>query len=65
MEITINGIEKNLCDFTTDVLSLEVKRIERKIFNMEYISDEERANFIAITKELERRSEDNGETISR
>lgn len=65
MEITINGIEKRLCDFATDVLSLEAKRIERKIFNMEYISDEERSNFIAITKELERRSEDNGETISR
>lgn len=57
MEITINGIEKNLCDFATDILSLEAKRIERKIFNMEYISDEERSNFVAITKELERRSE--------
>lgn len=57
MEITINGIEKNLCDFATDVLSVEAKRIERKIFNMEYISDEERSNFVAITKELERRSE--------
>ncbi len=57
MEITINGIEKNLCDFATDILSVEAKRIERKIFNMEYISDEERSNFVAITKELERRSE--------
>ncbi len=55
MEITINGIEKNLCDFTTDVLSLEAKRIERKMFNMEYVSSEEQSNFIAITQELERR----------
>lgn len=57
MEITINGIEKNLCDFTTDVLSLEAKRIERKMFNMEYVSNEEQSNFIAITQELERRRE--------
>ncbi len=57
MEITINGIEKNLCDFATDVLSLEAKRIERKMFNMEYVSNEEQSNFIAITQELERRRE--------
>ena len=57
MEITINGIEKNLCDFATDILSLEAKRIERKMFNMEYVSNEEQSNFIAITQELERRRE--------
>ncbi len=57
MEITINGIEKKLCDFATDVLSLEAKRIERKMFNMEYVSNEEQSNFIAITQELERRRE--------
>ena len=57
MEIIINGIEKNISDFSTDVLSIEEKRIERKIFNMEYISDEEQAAFVAIKEELERRSE--------
>ena len=57
MEIIINGIEKNISDFSTDVLSVEEKRIERKIFNMEYISDEEQAAFVAIKEELERRSE--------
>ena len=57
MEITINGIEKNISDFSTDVLSVEEKRIERKMFNMEYVSNEEQSNFIAITQELERRRE--------
>ena len=57
MEITINGIEKNLCDFTTDVLSVEKKRIERKMLNMEYVSDEEVASFLAIDEELKKRSE--------
>ena len=57
MEITINGIEKNISDFATDVLSVEEKRIERKMFNMEFVSDEEQAAFIAIKEELERRSE--------
>lgn len=57
MEIIINGIEKSISDFSTDVLSVEEKRIERKIFNMEYISDEEQAAFVAIKEELERRSE--------
>ena len=57
MEIIINGIEKNISDFTTDVLSIEEKRIERKMFNMEFVSDEEQAAFVAIKEELERRSE--------
>lgn len=57
MEITINGIEKNISDFATDVLSVEEKRIERKMFNMEFVSDEEQATFVAIKEELERRSE--------
>lgn len=57
MEITINGIEKNLCDFTTDVLSVEKKRIERKMLNMEYVSDEEVTAFLAIDEELKKRSE--------
>ena len=57
MEIIINGIEKNISDFSTDVLSIEEKRIERKMFNMEFVSDEEQASFVAIKEELERRSE--------
>ena len=57
MEITINGIEKNLCDFTTDVLSAEKKRLERKMLNMEYVSDEEVTAFLAIDEELKKRSE--------
>ena len=57
MEIIINGIEKNISDFSTDVLLIEEKRIERKMFNMEYVSNEEQSNFIAITQELERRRE--------
>ena len=57
MEITINGIEKDLCDFTTDVLSVEKKRLERKMLNMEYVSDEEVATFLAIDEELKKRSE--------
>ena len=57
MEITLNGIEKNISDFATDVLSVEEKRLERKMFNMEFVSDEEQAAFIAIKEELERRSE--------
>ena len=57
MEIIINGIEKKISDFSTDVLLIEEKRIERKMFNMEFVSDEEQASFVAIKEELERRSE--------
>ncbi len=56
MEIIINGVSKNIADFSTDVLSLEEKRLERKILNMEYITDEERNTFLAIQEELERRN---------
>ena len=57
MEIIINGTAKKVCDFSTDVLSIEKERIEKKFFNMEYISDDERQAFIAIKEELERRSD--------
>lgn len=57
MEIKINGIEQNICDFTTDVLSVEKKRLERKMLNMEYVSDEEVTVFLAIDEELKKRSE--------
>jgi len=57
MEIKINGIEQNICDFSTDILIIEKSRIEKKICNMEYISAEEITSLAVIEQELERRSE--------
>lgn len=57
MEIIINGITKNVCDFTTDILTTEKNRIEKKISNMEYIDADEMRTYVIISDELERRSE--------
>ena len=65
MNININGIEQSVSNFNTDILTIERNRLEKKIANMEYISDTERDAFIAITEELERRVVNNGETVNR
>lgn len=57
MEIIINGTAKNVCDFTTDILTTEKNRIEKKISNMEYIDANEMRTYVIISDELERRSE--------
>ena len=57
MQIKINQEIKDVCDFTTDILTTEMNRIEKKISNMEYIDADEMHTYVIISDELERRSE--------
>lgn len=57
MMIQINFEMKDISDFSTNVLTKEKERIEKKIINMEEMGEDDMSNYILIKNELEKRSE--------
>lgn len=57
MMIQINFEMKDISDFSTDALTKEKERIEKKIVNMEEMGEDDMSNYILIKNELEKRSE--------